>query len=109
MGTAYLDIHVDLARCPSGIPLRLQYDKAQPVYDFSGPVPIVPPGTASSRILLPVYRTFQALDLGAAPAACVSKIERLDFVRRLPILPVLTLPPDWRGMPFHQSLQAVRF
>ena len=107
MHTAYLDIHLDLAGCPSGVPLAMRYDTAHQAYNFSGPLRTMPRGTVSERVLLPVYRYFQGIDVGARGARCLTKIERLAIVRKLPLLPVLTLPADWRARPFHQRLTPI--
>jgi len=109
MRTAYLDIHIDLASCPAGVPLAAKYDPAHPAFNFSGPVRTLPAGTVSERVLLPVYRYFQGFDLGAAPARCVTRVERLTFVRKLPLLPVLTLPRNWQSLPTRQSLGEVQW
>lgn len=109
MRTAYLDVHLDLAACPAGVPLAASYDPTYPVFNFSGSIRTLPPGTKSERVLLPIYRYFQGFDLGTAPARCVTRVERLAFVRKLPLLPVLTLPHDWRTLPAHQSLGDIRW
>jgi hypothetical protein len=105
MRTAYLDIHIDLRACPAGVSLRLLYDRSRPEFDFSGPIVATPPETVPDRVLVPVYRYFRGLDPGAAPPACISDVERLAGVQGLPLLPVLTLPADWRALPFRQSIR----
>jgi hypothetical protein len=105
MRTAYLDIHVDLRMCPAGVSLGLMYDRSRPEFDFSGRIAATPPGTIPDRVLVPVYRDFRGLDTGVAPPSCVSRVERLASVQGLPLLPVLTLPPDWHALPFRQSFK----
>lgn len=105
--TALLDVTLDLAACPSGVPLGVLYDKANPFYDFSASIAMQPAGRPAERILVPVYRGFLGLSLGGAPASCVTRVERLESVRGLPLLPVLTLPPGWRDLPRHQSIGKV--
>lgn len=107
MRTAYLDIHIDLARCPGGVPLALSYDPAYPAFNFSGLVRTMPLDAVPERVLLPVYRYFQGLDLGGAPVRCVTRVERLASVRELQLLPVLTLPWGWRALPFYQVLKPI--
>lgn len=107
MRTAYLDIHIDLARCPGGVPLALRYDPAYPAFNFSGLVRTMPLDAVPERVLLPVYRYFQGLDLGGAPVRCVTRVERLASVRELQLLPVLTLPRGWRALPFYQVLKPI--
>jgi len=105
MQTAYLDIQLDLAACPGGVPLGLRYDAANAFRDFSGPVTQKPAGTTAARVLVPVFRSFEGLTLGGAPAGCVTSVQRLASLRGLPLLPVLTLPREWWQLPAHQSLR----
>lgn len=109
MRTAYLDIHIDLAACPAGAPLTLQYDPAFKDYNFSRTVPVVPPGTVPDRVLVPVYRYFQGFDVGGEGTRCITRVERLASVRGIALLPVLTLPPNWRSLPFEQTLAPIRW
>lgn len=108
VGTAYLDVHLDLAACPGGVPLGVQYESARPPYDFSGPIAAQPEATRPARVLVPVYRFFAGFTVGEGGARCVSRIERLVSLRDRPLLPIVTfseeVPPR-----LHQSLVPPRW
>lgn len=105
MQTAYLDIQLNLAACPDGVPLGVRYDPSNPFRDFTGVVRQKPAGTVAERVLVPVYRSFQGLSLGGKPASCVARVERLASIGGRSLLPVLTLPREWRQLPAHQTLR----
>ena len=109
MQTMYLDMLFDLTACPRGVPITFKYDPAQPSWNFTHVLRGGPPGTVRERVLLPVYRTFQGFDTDVESARCVTKVERLAYVRKLPLLPVLTLPHDWQALPPHQTLLPIEW
>ena len=102
--TAYLDVRMDLAACPAGVPLRILYDESNPLNDYSATVQPQPYGSVPARILLPVFRGFTGLGLGGASPHCVAGVDRLASLSGLPLLPVLTLPDDWQSLPPHQRV-----
>lgn len=108
-GTAMLDVRIDLERCPTGVPLELKYDHADPFRDFSGPVRPLPPDAVIETWLVPIFAGFQGLSLGNAPAGCLESVERLQTVKGLPLLPTLTLPANWRDLPKHQRIGSDAF
>jgi hypothetical protein len=105
MQTAYLDLHLDAARCSAGFLLGLRYASANPLYDFTAPVRVRPAGTRPARVLVPVYRDFDGVTITGAPHACVTRIEQVQLGPDTPLLPVLTLPSDWRQRPKHHTLE----
>lgn len=102
--TVYLDVQVDLAACPDGVPLAVLYDKSNPFEDFSIALQPQPRGVVVERYLTPVFRGFQGLSTGTTPASCLRSIERLASVKGVPLLPTYTLPVNWRQMPPHQQV-----
>lgn len=104
MQTAYLDVHIDLAACPAGVPLVIRYDTSNPFYDYTKEVQPQPYDSIPERVLVPVFRGFRGLGLGGASPRCVTGVERLQSVQGLPLLPVLTLPHDWQVLPPHQQV-----
>jgi hypothetical protein len=104
--TAYLDVEVDLAACPDGVTLGLQYDPSDPFHDYSIAIQPQPRGIIVERFMTPVFRGFRGLALNGAPLSCVRRVTRLASVRGLPLLPTLTLPAAWRDMPGHQRIGA---
>jgi hypothetical protein len=104
--TVYLDVRVDLAACPKGVPLALRYDPSNPFADFSSTIQEQPRGVIVERYLTPVFSGFQGISTGASPASCVSSVERLSSLAGIALLPTLTLPAAWRDMPPHQQVGA---
>jgi len=102
--TVYLDVQIDLAACPEGVPLEVRYDPSNPFQDFSIAIPPQPRGAIVERYLTPVFRGFQGLSVGTAPASCVRRVDRLTSVKGIPLLPTYTLPANWRDMPPHQQV-----
>lgn len=106
MHTVYLDVRIDLAACPAGVPLVIRYDRANPFQDFTKEVQPQPYDSVPERVLVAVFRGFTGLGLGGAAPRCVSSVERLESVRGLPVLPILTLPRDWASLSPHQEVGA---
>lgn len=104
MQTAYLDVRIDLAACPAGVPLVIRYDPANPFRDYTKEVQPQPYGSVPERVLVAVFQGFRGLGLGGASPQCVSRVERLASVRGVPLLPILTLPRDWASLSPHQEV-----
>ena len=110
MATAYLDVRIDLAACPAGVPLVVRYDHTNPFNDFTNPVQPQPYNSIPERVLIPVFRGFKGLGLGGAEPRCVARVQRLQSINGIPLLPILTLPSGWQHLPPHQTVgwQALR-
>lgn len=104
MQTVYLDVRLDLAACPAGVPLVIRYDPANPFQDYTREVQPQPYGTVPERVLVAVFRGFKGLGLGGASPRCVASVERLASVQGLPLLPILTLPHGWESLTPHQQV-----
>jgi hypothetical protein len=109
MRTAYLDLRLDPTACGKAFRIGLRYDTRDPFYDFSGDVRFLPAGTLPERILVPVYRSFDGVSIAGAPASCLSRLDRVVLSAATPLLPVLTLPPDWRDRAWHHQLKPSRW
>jgi len=101
--TAYLDVHLDVATCPGGVPLGVLYEGAVPSYDFTGPIAVRPDATPPTRVLVPVFRSFAGLTVGENGARCIGRIERLASLHDRALLPTVVLS-EGRPPRLHQSL-----
>jgi hypothetical protein len=98
-------VEVDLNewQCPKESKLKFVYPRSH--LGFARDFEIVP-GTsrAPTRILLPVYATFEGVTVADAPAGCLAGVYRVQHPERFALMPKVTLRPGWEGQPLYQSL-----
>jgi hypothetical protein len=98
-----IEVDVNEWQCPKETQLKFVYDPSHIGFARDIDLRTDLPHTAT-RILLPVYATFQGVSVGNAPAGCLAGVYRVEHPERFALMPKVTLRPGRDDQPLYQSL-----
>ena len=117
-GSDLLVVKVESTGCgaPGPIDIRIAYAADAVSHDMSSTIRVIrgEPGAPATMMFVPIflagfleqtYLRFQAIEVPAGNADCVSSVARFRDRADIPLWVQMQLPPDWRQGPLHQSLR----
>jgi hypothetical protein len=116
-----LVLTVDASRCGSApeVDVRIRYDADVPSRDLSSTMTVQRPrdGSGQTQLYVPIflegldkhtYLRFAGIDVGGAPAECISRVARVVDPTALPLWLAMQVPPDWHARRLYQSIRPPR-
>lgn len=117
ISTQYIVAEVGGEQCHWGqVQFGVRYeghrDEVPSAFDFSRDMLIPVTGAAPTRVYFPIYNAdylglstrFQGIVVREEQLPCLGRLDRVEDLSRLRLLPSLVLHSGWRGMPLYQRL-----
>jgi hypothetical protein len=102
-----LEVELDEAACGPKPAVTFRHQTTPADGDLSRTMTLTHRATAPgvTRIFLPVFETFKAVEFSDARPGCVTGAYRVADLRPFPLVLGVTLPADWKNLALHQRLQ----
>jgi hypothetical protein len=111
VNTEYIVAVFSPAVCPAArLPVTFRYDTPDEWHDYSLEVILqLARDDPPTEVFFPAYHVagssrFDGIEVPRGFESCVPVVDRLTDLRRMPMLPVLTLTPHWDRRPLYQKL-----